>query len=155
VPRVHRGFWATWTASNINEAVLDHVGKLVSSASDPASVRLLFTGHSLGGAVAQLAALDVAHKMDLAPRQLTVYTFGCPRLGNHALAAEYEATVPDTWHVINGQDLVTQGMKLWGMYKRAGSRVIINESGNLVVRPTLLESSLLQVRAAVMPRWFV
>jgi hypothetical protein len=35
--------------------------------------------------------------------QVSVYTFGAPRVGNHAFARQYEAAVPDTWHVINDQ----------------------------------------------------
>jgi hypothetical protein len=35
--------------------------------------------------------------------QVSVYTFGAPRVGNHAFARVYEKAVPDTWHVINDQ----------------------------------------------------
>jgi hypothetical protein len=35
--------------------------------------------------------------------QVSVYTFGAPRVGNHMFARQYEAAVPDTWHVINDQ----------------------------------------------------
>lgn len=38
------------------------------------------------------------------------------------------------------------GMKMFGWYKRNGCRVIIDETGDLIVRPTHLELSLLQVR---------
>ena len=43
------------------------------------------TGHSLGGAIATVAALDIRHTYD-AP--MKVYTFGQPRVGN-ALYAKY------------------------------------------------------------------
>jgi hypothetical protein len=67
-----------------------------------------------------------------------------PLAGNRAFAAEYAPAVPDTWHVINDQDVVVHGLKLWGWYKRNGNRAIVNRSGDLVVRPSLLEISLLQ-----------
>ena len=54
--------------------------------------------------------------------------------------------VPDTWHVINSQDVVVHGMKMHGLYKRNGNRVIIHENGDMVVRPAHLELSLLQER---------
>lgn len=54
--------------------------------------------------------------------------------------------VPDTWHVINDQDMVAHGMKLGGLYKRNGNRVILLGRGNLIVRPTHLELSLFKVR---------
>jgi hypothetical protein len=53
--------------------------------------------------------------------------------------------VPDTWHVINDQDIVVHGMKLFGWYKRNGNRVILNGRGDIIVRPSHLELSLLQV----------
>jgi hypothetical protein len=144
-PRVHKGFLQTWTANGIRDRVLAHVADLLASAEDRAAVRVLACGHSLGGAVATLAAFDIAREFDIAPCHVTCYTFGCPRVGNHAFAAEYEQMVPDTWHVVNDQDVVVHGMKLFGWYKRNGNRVILDGKGGIVVRPSLLELSLLQV----------
>lgn len=97
---------------------------------------------SRGGSGLSIPLVDIVQR----PVQVKVYTFGCPRVGNHCFAREYEACVPDTWHIINNQDIVTRSMKVWGMYNRAGQRVIVNAHGDLVVRPTFLELSLLQVR---------
>ena len=51
-------------------------------------------GHSLGGALATLAALDVKN-LCKAREQLdvTLYTFGAPRTGNHAFAWDVAAKV--------------------------------------------------------------
>lgn len=60
---------------------------------------LFCAGHSLGGAMAVLAAYDIA---ELCPwKSVQVYTVGAPRPGNKAFADRYNARVPDTWHVIN------------------------------------------------------
>lgn len=49
--------------------------------------------------MAVVAAYDIA---DLFPwLSVQVYTVGAPRPGNRAFAKQYEARVPDTWHVIN------------------------------------------------------
>ena len=49
--------------------------------------------------MAVLAAFDIA---DLFPWQsVQVYTVGAPRPGNRAFAAQYQAKVPATWHIIN------------------------------------------------------
>ena len=63
------------------------------------------TGHSLGGALAQLAAHDVAvaaaeQNLDI---RMGCYTYGSPRVGNHAFAREFDKIVPHCWHVINDQ----------------------------------------------------
>ena len=64
------------------------------------------TGHSLGGALATLAAFDIRKQL-LDNRQsnthVVCYTFAAPRTGNHAFARDYNAAVPDTWSVINDQ----------------------------------------------------
>lgn len=80
-PRVHRGFLQTWRAGNINEKVLAHVKALVESAEDPSVVEILVTGHSLGGAVAQLAAFDIATNCNVSTRQVcaTSFMYAVPR----------------------------------------------------------------------------
>eukprot|EP00892_Ulva_mutabilis_P005827 jgi/Ulvmu1/3616/UM017_0028.1 len=143
-PRVHHGFLSTWHSNRFHRRVLAHISALLDSADDRSAVRVLCTGHSLGGAVAQLASFDIVRELGVPPQQISVYTFGCPRIGNHTLSAEFQEVVPDTWHVINDNDVVTRGMKLLGLYKRAGQRVIVNTRGDLIVRPSHLETSLLQ-----------
>ena len=56
-------------------------------------VKVMCTGHSLGGAVATLAAHDIVTFCGVAPERISCYTFGCPRVGNHAFAAEYDTVV--------------------------------------------------------------
>ena len=115
-PRVHQGFLATWQSNGFHRRVLAHIGALLESAEDRGAVRVLCTGHSLGGAVAQLASFDIARDLGVSPRQISVYTYGCPRIGNHALAREFQVAVPDTWHIINDNDVVTRGMKVCAPY---------------------------------------
>ena len=56
-------------------------------------------GHSLGGVMAVMAALDIADLRHW--RSLQVYTVGAPRPGNQAFSNMYNAKIPDTWHIIN------------------------------------------------------
>jgi len=68
--------------------------------------QLLSAGHSLGGALATLAAFDIRrHLLDnmQSDAEVVCYTFAAPRTGNHAFAREYNAMVPDSWSVINDQ----------------------------------------------------
>ena len=63
------------------------------------------TGHSLGGALATLAAYDISRAMEwgIRPTKVICYTFGAPRLGNYAFAETYNRLVPETWNVVNDQ----------------------------------------------------
>ncbi len=49
-------------------------------------------GHSLGGALAQLAAHDIAREAQSCGKTVRVgcYTYGSPRVGNHAFAREFD-----------------------------------------------------------------
>jgi hypothetical protein len=60
------------------------------------------TGHSLGGAIATLAAADL---YSLTP-DLSLYTFGSPRVGDLAFATYFDKIVPDTWRVVHNHDIV-------------------------------------------------
>ena len=69
-------------------------------------LKVALTGHSLGGALATLAAYDI--RQELVRRgqqeaQVVCYSFGAPRCGNHAFARDYNHLVPDTWSIINDQ----------------------------------------------------
>lgn len=108
------------------------------------SPRVLVTGHSLGGALASLAALDIARYVGVPKCSIRCYTFGAPRTGNHAFARDYNSYVPDTWHVINDQDYITRALKFISMYKRHGHRTIINSRGDIIVKPSFLEINVLK-----------
>lgn len=56
--------------------------------------RCLTAGHSLGGALATLAAYDIQGACDYKDKlDLSCYTFGAPRTGNHAFAYDYNDKV--------------------------------------------------------------
>lgn len=64
------------------------------------------SGHSLGGAMATLAAYDIRTSLQaqtISNVEVACYTFAAPRTGNHAFARYYKTVVPDTWSVINDQ----------------------------------------------------
>lgn len=64
------------------------------------------SGHSLGGALATLAAYDIKKGLQACGKddaEIMCYSFGAPRTGNHAFAKDYNSVVPDTWSIINDQ----------------------------------------------------
>ena len=62
-------------------------------------------GHSLGGALATLLALDLAANTVF--RNPAVYTYGSPRTGNSLFASTYNQVVKDSRRVANRLDIVT------------------------------------------------
>lgn len=142
-PFVHKGFLESWKGEHFDQRVLAKVRGIIEGAEiDKQNVRVLVSGHSLGGAIAILAAHDIAKLCCLSPHQLSCYTFGCPRVGNSAFADEYNKIVPNTWHVINDLDPVPRMAKFWMLYKRSGRRVVVNSRGDIIISPMFLEFKL-------------
>ncbi|KAL6766611.1 hypothetical protein ACKKBG_A36690 [Auxenochlorella protothecoides x Auxenochlorella symbiontica] len=145
VPRVHSGFYHAYTANGFNFQLMKRLKSLLLrlSKDNPGKrVRVYVTGHSLGGALATLCAYDVmTHcQMNHAEHyEVSCYTFGAPRTGNHAFAKLFASVVPDTWHIINSDDTVTRAGKFFFLYKRGGHRAMINPRGDLLVRPPYVE----------------
>lgn len=96
--RVHRGF------HHALESVWEKVKREVSGAG--AGKKLFVCGHSLGAALAQLAA----HRLDLEGFPVAgVYVFGSPRVGNREFAEAYNGRLKEkTFLHINHKDIVTQ-----------------------------------------------
>lgn len=61
-------------------------------------------GHSLGGALATLLALDVA--VNTAYKTPAVYTFGSPRTGDSLFAGTYDQVVTNSYRIANRLDIV-------------------------------------------------
>ena len=102
------------------------------------------TGHSLGGALANLAALEI--KKENPAVEVCCYTYGAPRVGNVAFASMCDAAF-ESWSVINDDDPVPRVP--YFTYKRAGQQVIITTRGDCIVRPGYFELLLYKKRGKV------
>lgn len=72
-----------------------------------ADKRLTVTGHSLGAAVATLAAMEAAVSLKGTMRGLSVLTFASPLVGDKTFAGLFDTLIPDSWRVANRPDIVT------------------------------------------------
>ncbi len=92
---VHYGFIEAYTS--VRDAVLQAV-------KDSPHKQVVMVGHSLGGALATLAGLDVA--INIPGKEVSVYTFGSPKVGNAAFVDAYSPRVPNTYRIVNDTDLI-------------------------------------------------
>lgn len=81
---------------------------------------LIFTGHSLGGAVAQIMAL---HFKNAGYNVVGCYTFGQPRVGNSDWKKKYESARIPTFRFVHGYDSVPNVPKI--MFYHVGQEVPI------------------------------
>lgn len=84
--RVHKGFFSAWVDNGYDQRLLKRVGKLLEQMGGASAARVMVTGHSLGGAMATLAAHAIKTRFPNA--MITVYTYGQPRVGNRAFMTE-------------------------------------------------------------------
>ncbi|MBE7386033.1 MAG: lipase family protein [Leptolyngbya sp. SIO1E4] len=118
--RFHRGFMAAYFS--VRDRLQTEVRKYPNAT-------LTITGHSLGGAVATIAALDLQYNITQHTGQsIRLYTFGAPRVGNAALINSFRQRVPQSYRFIYGWDIVTRIPRSWQGYgdipeeQRLGSR---------------------------------
>lgn len=97
---VHQGFDAVY--QTIRDSVIAGVDAAKVNATS-----MWITGHSLGGAIAILAAIDFA-KNAVPPLVSQLYTFAGPRVGDDTFKALFDATVPVCYRVVNRWDIVPQ-----------------------------------------------
>ena len=92
-------------------------------AQDPSPDQITFSGHSLGGAVALLAAC----KLRVPGCRVHVITFGAPMAGNAAFAAHCDATLDTHYRIVLHDDIVPllpRGCGWWD-YRHAGSEFVL------------------------------
>ncbi len=136
LPRVYAGFLAHY--NTVRDQTLQALRRELKRNFLPIQV----TGHSLGGALAQLAALDIATNLEhtLNGSDVCLYTFGSPSVGNASFANLLNSKVPNFWRVENDGDPVCIITKCF--FCAAGTKVTVDSerTGSFIVQPTLVES---------------
>ena len=114
--KVHRGF----------ATALDSIWPDV--AADLPRVRgpLLVTGHSLGGALAALAASHLP--------EARLYTYGAPRVGDRAFRAAMEMRPGPARRYVDDRDVVCRVPPAAFGYRHAGLPYVIDRDGNVIQR---------------------
>ena len=119
--RVHRGFKQAldevWNPEDRDEE--ERLKPYLDGVCE-AGRKVWFTGHSLGGALATLAAGRYDHAPEL-------YTFGSPRVGDRAYAKGLNLSA---YRFVNGRDVVPR-VPLKGPYRHVGAARRIDAEGRI------------------------
>jgi len=98
---VHAGFLAAY--ASIRDKVWDLVSDFILRTA--ASGRIVICGHSLGGAVATIAAMDLMCKLEPAQKPKThIVSFGSPHVGDASFARLFNSRVPHSDRVVTVYD---------------------------------------------------
>eukprot|EP00754_Rhynchopus_humris_P044764 Rhum_TRINITY_DN4380_c0_g1::Rhum_TRINITY_DN4380_c0_g1_i1::g.14148::m.14148 len=147
-PCAHTGFTDVW--DNLKKDVLEVVASELRAASrTTGDVRVVCTGHSLGGALATLAAyeISIAHPT----KWVSLYNYGTPRTGNTTFCRAFKKAVPDSFGLTHPSDPVPSNppkFNIFGLvpsrYAHPYTRVRIDSYGGLLVRPSWIEVLLME-----------
>lgn len=124
--RIHRGFLRGY------EAVAEAVETALDDLGQPSALWLC--GHSLGGALATLAAVDYTTRNRPVAGVLTI---GQPRVGDRAFASAYAALGLSERHrrVAHIRDPVTRVPPSLLGWAHVGERWLFNRFGHLIAKP--------------------
>ncbi|KPI87532.1 putative lipase domain protein [Leptomonas seymouri] len=136
-PTCHAGFLSIW--KTLKPTVMQRLREILQEDRNIV-YRIFTTGHSLGGALASLSAYSITAvlRRERYPiPEVTVYTYGQPRMGNRTFQRIYNKAVPRSFSVVNESDMVVS-MIMFGGY-HVGIEVDIDRNGNFIVKPTEIE----------------
>ncbi|CAK9326857.1 unnamed protein product [Citrullus colocynthis] len=116
--QVHSGFLSAY--DSVRMRIISLIKMAINYNDDcaepPLKWHVYVTGHSLGGALATLLALELSSSQLARHEAITVtmYNFGSPRVGNRQFAEIYNKKVKDSWRVVNHRDIIPTVPRLMG-----------------------------------------
>ncbi|KAF2738367.1 alpha/beta-hydrolase [Polyplosphaeria fusca] len=127
----HSGFWRSWV--DARKGVLAAVK--IASNSHP-DYELVATGHSLGGAIATLAAAQLRND----GYNTTLYTFGAPRVASATLSSYITKQAGGNYRITHWNDPVPRLPPLWMNYVHISPEYYINRPTFALVSATDLKT---------------
>lgn len=123
--QVHVGFQSIYDA--LHDSVAAEIGKAINGCDS-----LLVTGHSLGGALAVIAAPDLAKNLKLVPELIT---FAGPAAGLSDFTRFFDLLIPSCYRVVNFWDVVPRlpPQAPFGLYDQPGTHVSVDAGFALAV----------------------
>ncbi|KAJ1740452.1 hypothetical protein LPJ78_000821 [Coemansia sp. RSA 989] len=128
---VHAGF-----AESTNAVYPNILKNILAASSSYPDYKVVFVGHSLGGASAVLAALRFAKENELVKDMIRVWTFGEPRVGNRAFAEYYTQLLGNQTYRITYKGDIVPHVPPWQVlgYQHHPLEIhIINKEGDFYV----------------------
>ena len=97
--RVHQGYL---------KVMRDQIGsKLINTVRQlNPTIPCYITGHSLGGAIATMAAMEIALSIPEIREQIQLYTYAAPRVGDRTFAQAHSQLIPNSYRIVNLSDSV-------------------------------------------------
>lgn len=128
--KLHRGFWEAW-ASIASEVAEEVMTRVLDDGSGIRAKPIIYCGHSLGGAIANIGA--ASHNPQYC------ITFGQPPAGGKKLVARMEEMECRFIRVVNNGDPVPHALFWHPAYRQGGELVFYDGLLNIHKNPSLLK----------------
>ncbi len=122
--QVHEGFWESL------EAIWNKLERAIASRQNGQRA-IWFTGHSLGGALAQLA---VARLMQQGRSAQGMYSYGAPRCGNARFATQFNRLARrSSFRLVNEADIIPDVAPKFLGFEHCGRYCELDDRGRLLI----------------------
>jgi triacylglycerol lipase len=115
---IHNGFYKAYTSAR------NELQTLIRNHYQSGN-KFFISGHSLGGALALLCALDIQYNFDIKEDEVFLITLGQPRTGNEAFKNSTNRRLKNYFRFVNGDDVVPKWPKFG--YEHCGKLIEIGE----------------------------
>jgi len=138
--RIHSGFYNAW--EDMREEAMKFILQKIFQQHELAAkfTQIIVCGHSLGGALAQLCALQLKLLTGL---NIQVYTFGSPRVGDKSFCRWMNEHVPNNYRLTMLHDPVTTIPKGIPAFKHSGVPCWLDKEGHMMMAPSWTERRML------------
>lgn len=127
--KVHSGFHSCLTAAE--DKLGKHLKEAIQEIGGLSEVsRVYVSGHSLGGALATLSAIQISNWYPSLSPRLKVITIGSPRVGNRAFKTLFNKQVSEYVRVVHDNDIVIRVPKL--NYFHVGTQLKLSDNGQVL-----------------------
>ncbi|KAL0076055.1 lipase [Phycomyces blakesleeanus] len=134
--RLHTGFYNSYL--EVQNIV---VSSMIDQITKYSGYKVTVSGHSLGGAVAVISAMDLYQRdTRFTSSNLVVYTFGSPRIGNKEFAYYAAGTGIKIQRVVNNRDIIPHLLPQAIGYYHNGDEYWIKSNKAVKICNTVLDS---------------
>jgi len=126
--RIHNGFLKKYLSMKNN--IIKNINLILKNNKNKIK-EISFNGHSSGGAIANIASLDMSYIYDNI--NIKCMTFGAPRVGNLDFINAYNSKIKNSLRIVNQNDIITY-VPLPIMYIHNHKALIINSNKNNTIQ---------------------
>lgn len=120
--RIHNGFLKKYLSMKNN--IIKNINFILNEKKYKIR-EISFNGHSSGGAIANIASLDMSYIYD--DLKIKCITFGAPRVGNKNFIEAYNSRIKNSLRVVNQNDIITH-VPLPIIYTHIHKPLVINHN---------------------------